>query len=537
MNFKKYLSIMAVVALSLTACDTDKLQIEQQGTLNTDTYTTADDDGVKAFIAAVYAGIMGDSYESVIGGNQASCYTYNLYWDALMSMEAGEQYGYTGTASATEYAQIWCYFYQTIMRCTMIIENLPNNTVASADVIEQVIAEARAIRAIGMMYLVQLYGTPPLADHLLEGDEGNTPAEESWEWIESELNEAAESLPTKSGLGGQSTIGGRITREAAYAYLGKAQLWQENYTEAASTLYDKVISTGKYALYDSFTYFNMASESDYSDENIWEFDFSDDSSVSTGQEGGFDLVCFSPPIYYWYHTYASLLMAWNMAGCASADFAEFLIQHDGADSDRYEASILDVCTASTMGLYNDIPIASCQGYLRVKSVCRAEDLTGTFPYNYSLRNTAYMRYSEVLLNYAEAVCMGGSSGSSLSGLEALNLVRRRAGLEDAPSLSMDNETYGIKAERRAEFFYEGKRFIDLVRWGDAADVLADCGTYSYSTTLTDAYEVSGVTIYMGYEVNSSTTQQSGFVSGKNELFPIPQSEININKNLTQNPGW
>ena len=538
MNFKKYISLVAIAALTLTACDTDKLQIEQQGTLTTDTYLTADDDGVLAFIAAVYAGIRGDSYEAVIMGDQASCYGYWQYYLNRMAAETADEYTYSETADASTYSQIWSYFYQTIMRCTMIIENVPNNTVASADVITQVVAEARAIRAIGMMQLVQLYGTPPLCDHLLEGTEGNTPAEESWAWIEEELTAAAEDLPTKSGLGGQSTIGGRITREAAYAYLGEAQLWQGNYSDAASTLYNKVISTGKYALYDSYTYYNSATLSDFTDENIWEFDFNESTDASTGQEGAFDLVCFSAPVYYWWSTYATLLMAWNMGGCVNADFQEFLATHDGTSSDRYAACILDVCSVTLMGLFNSTPLISdCQGYIRVKDLCLEEDLTGTFPYNYSLRNTAYMRYAEVLLNYAEAVCMGGTAGSGLSGLEALNLVRRRAGLDDAPSLDMDNETYGIKAERRAELYCEGQRFIDLVRWGDAADVLADCGKYSYSTNLTNGFEISGITMYFGFEVYETATGGSGFKSGKNELFPIPQTELNTNTNLVQNTGW
>jgi hypothetical protein len=66
--------------------------------------------------------------------------------------------------------------------------------------------------------------------------------------------------------------------------------------------------------------------------------------------------------------------------------------------------------------------------------------------------------------------MGGTNGSGLSGLQALNLVRERAGLTDAQSLDMDNVTYGVKAERRAELYFEGSRFIDLVRWGDAPKV-------------------------------------------------------------------
>jgi hypothetical protein len=132
--------------------------------------------------------------------------------------------------------------------CNMIVENFPKNNVASETLKNRIISEARAIRAIMMMNLVQLWETPPLADHIMTGEEGNTPAEDSWVFIEHELNEAAEGLPSKKGLDGQAEIGGRLTKEAAYAYLGKAYLWQKKYNEAASVLYNKVIATGLYEL-------------------------------------------------------------------------------------------------------------------------------------------------------------------------------------------------------------------------------------------------------------------------------------------------
>jgi len=59
----------------------------------------------------------------------------------------------------------------------------------------------------------------------------------------------------------------------------------------------------------------------------------------------------------------------------------------------------------------------------------------------------------------------------------------------------------IRHERRVELGFEFHRFFDLVRWGIAADVL------------------------------------TGFVAGKNEVFPIPQTELDLNPNLTQNPGY
>lgn len=106
---------------------------------------------------------------------------------------------------------------------------------------------------------------------------------------------------------------------------------------------------------------------------------------------------------------------------------------------------------------------------------------------------------------------------------------------------MDDASYGVKAERRAELFGEGQRFIDLVRWGDAATVLANCGKQTYTCTITqgETINVPGVGDITTYktEVTTSETGTISFKTGKNELFPIPASDVNNNSMLNQNPGW
>lgn len=99
----------------------------------------------------------------------------------------------------------------------------------------------------------------------------------------------------------------------------------------------------------------------------------------------------------------------------------------------------------------------------------------------------------------------------------------------APTLDMNNLAYGIKAERRIELYGEnGIRFIDLVRWGDAPSVLAKTGTTSYTFQGVE----NGV-----YTVTTAATGGKGFQAGKNELFPIPDSDRNNNPDLVQNIGW
>ena len=72
------------------------------------------------------------------------------------------------------------------------------------------------------MNLVQLYGNPPLADHIMTGEEGNTPAEESWAFIESELLEVAEQLPSKNGIDGQSAIGSQSNQRSRLRLFGQS---------------------------------------------------------------------------------------------------------------------------------------------------------------------------------------------------------------------------------------------------------------------------------------------------------------------------
>jgi hypothetical protein len=111
-----------------------------------------------------------------------------------------------------------------------------------------------------------------------------------------------------------------------------------------------------------------------------------------------------------------------------------------------------------------------------------------------------IRYSEILLNFAEAMANGASfaPASGMTAQTALDAVRARAGLASV-SATLDN----IYEERHAELAMEEQRFFDLVRWGKAAEVLVPLG----------------------------------FNAGKHEHFPIPTSQRQLNPNLPASPGY
>ena len=122
-------------------------------------------------------------------------------------------------------------------------------------------------------------------------------------------------------------------------------------------------------------------------------------------------------------------------------------------------------------------------------------------------NYTAIRYAEVLLWEAEALAELGRTSEALVPLEAVRGRARAQSTDPVNSLPQITTTDQqelidiIRHERLVELGFEMHRFFDLVRWGIAAEVV------------------------------------DGFVPGKNEVFPIPQTEIDLNPNLTQNNGY
>lgn len=205
---KKILYIAVTIAsVLLTGCNQDYLNIDQHGVQSQDlVYKNADDQTANSFITAAY-------FQYYYAGICMVNYTYkgsNILMDCLGgdsyngSKNADSPLGwnpfrdYTMSSQNSMIQAWWSNYYKVMYMCNLIIDNLPANEVCSPSVKERVIAEARALRSIVMMSTVQLWGNPPLADHTLDGTEGNTPAAESWAFIYKELAEVAEKLPQRA---------------------------------------------------------------------------------------------------------------------------------------------------------------------------------------------------------------------------------------------------------------------------------------------------------------------------------------------------
>ncbi|RKD90895.1 RagB/SusD family nutrient uptake outer membrane protein [Mangrovibacterium diazotrophicum] len=533
---RKFNTIVAllVTGLLFTMCNEDLLDIDQQSVANLDSYyANATDADAESLIAYVYAdvyNVTGYFWVNLLNSlSDDSPSTGGLYSNINVNAS-----NHTGN-------QYFTNFYNINYLCNLIIEKLEPDS----EVKTQIIGEAYFWRAYAYTNLIRLWGNPPLVDHVLTASEltpENGTTEELWNYVETSLQEAITRLPEKSGLGGQQEIGGRVTLHSAHALLGKAQLLKGDYTGAIASL-EKVISSGKYDLIDDFTeLYHMSA--DFCDEYMWEWNVDDNSTASTYMnEGDFRFMRFT-----WNTANVTVPGGITEQGVSGADlnkdFYDFMVARGEKGKSRYFGTIwdyedilqrfvdLDLATdaedAVSKFWKTDASMINCQGYFRSKMLAWSDEVVpdsreAGLPYTYT--NWPGMRYAEVLLLYSEACTESGTKISE--GLAALNQVRVRAGLSALGSLDLQD----VKDEKRAELAFEGERYLDLIRWGDAPTALANRGI----TTYTFYGYVSGTS---DYDVDAEDfAGASGFQSGRDELFPYPYSETLLNPNLVQNNGW
>lgn len=169
------------------------------------------------------------------------------------------------------------------------------------------------------------------------------------------------------------------------------------------------------------------------------------------------------------------------------------------------------------------------GYIAYKNV---SPNSNPFTSTYILRPFVIMRYAEILLNFAEAVNEFRGPTYEIEGKNAywaINEIRNRAGLPSLPDgLSKEEMQEKIRHERRVELCFEQLRYFDTRRWLIAEEV--DGGDF-YGMNVNAGTSLQDPAFYQRTVFETRVFRRSFY------LFPIPQAEINKNKNLVQNPNW
>ena len=580
-------SILAVGALFTAVSCEKNLDIPQKGVTAIENFYKTDADAESALTAA-YA-----RFATRITGQDGSS-IYTDYKAALNNCgddmyAAGSNFGDNDfMAQLDEFRldtgnQVVDHFYSNLFQvnyaCNLVIDNFKesNSTVA-----QRCVAEARVMRAYIYFILTNLWGTPPLIDHVIsEGlpyncdkdPENPMSHEDLLRWVASECEAAAANLDERKSTADKDGAV-KVTKGFAWALQGKTLLFLKDYAGAKTAL-KKVIDSGKYALVPGAKYADLFhSEGDANEEKVFETNIEYNSAL--GAWGGQiqRSTWMEANIWNWRSDhfvagaspqakYTGGVDGWGGLGVPKWFGDEFLA-NDG-HSPRFDATLKLVDDAVYNMEYSDPAIAALtpeqrktsdlvgiadpqEGlygqsfYLPFKQLLRATD-ADKYGNNVRINNGIIMRYAEVLLLYAEA-CL--QSGDNAEGAKYVNMIRERAGLAALASVDMNV----LKKEKSYELWLEGSRWLDILRWGDTDRVKqAGQNVPKLFDKLHRAPKAGETPIWQyGSEANSRfymvNTHEAidagytvGFQAGKHELFPFPKSVTDKNPNITQNPGW
>lgn len=512
MKFKhiKFGLFFLASTLMTTGCS-DFLDTEQRGVTTQDAFYQTDND-VNQALYAIYDNLQSDniatfqfknllSDEAIGGGGGRGDNTWGEQLDEFT-------FGSSNTILRTMFTK----YYRIVYKANLLLSRVPN---PDTDVKKIAVAEAKALRAYAYFELTTLWGTVPLVTEPLDPSEyaqPNATLAELWNQIETDLKEAIPVLPLKSQL--SSAKKGNVSKGTAQAWLGKAYLYQKKYDEATVQL-DAVINSGEYSLNPNFSTLTRES-SEFGTESIFEISFSEDLSAVT--ECNY-VVAYCGPRSPWFKAGTSGVSetAWGWCEPDKSLWDAFVA---AGDEVRRKGTLMGEDELKAIGgsfrVNGNLPYG-CYGLIRLKHGAWVDETPGEAYHTISGMNFRITRYADVLLMAAEAYNRKSAPDDNKA-LGYINQVRQRAQLPNLTSTG--NQLFAdLKTERRLELAFEFVRFQDLVRWGDAVTVLANQGKSI----------PKGDGTYFSFP-------DAGF-KAKNMLLPFPDTEISVNPNITQNPGW
>ncbi|TKG95528.1 RagB/SusD family nutrient uptake outer membrane protein [Puteibacter caeruleilacunae] len=533
------IGLMVTLGLAMTSCS-DVLDEDPKSFLTVDNFYQNRSD-VETALTGIYSLIADADLYGMYISQQADLGTDAGYW-----VKANSSYmNYNITPTTGTISKTWLLGYKTIYAINKFIEQVePGNF--DDDYKASVIGQARFIRGLVYFELVRLFGELPIVDKVMTLEELNAVSRDNltdvYQFIIDDLNYAKTSLLALADMG--QGDGGRASKNAAMAILAKVYATMagkpledtSKWTDAAAEA-KALIDLGFHQLNPSFPKIWDNIKKDIFDYKECIFEIAYTAGPATGNNigtwmgiptskgpGGVDGKNFG-------------------GGYAYAKATKTLRMVYGENGSGYDASIADSRYHQTAVPYkldgSARPSVDADGNYKEQkdwALCkyRKENSNGAYHYNLTGINYPVIRYADVLLIYAEAENELNGTGRSALANDVMAQVRQRAfrqfddegnmtQLDDEPvfgeSLNYDyaamNEEdfrYLLKDERLRELAGEGHRRNDLVRWGEL-----------YAT------------------VRSLSGSERGYcwdnVQPHHVLFAIPQNEIDMNGNLTQNQGY
>lgn len=425
--------------------------------------------------------------------------------------------------------------------------------------------EVRFLRAYFYFNLARAYGDVPLITKVLTEDEANqvtrTPVADVFDFIVKECDAIleADQLPVRysdlvgDAANGSSTDGGRVTKQAVMALKARTLLYwasplftKENnsdlWRQAAQANKDVIdfctangISLGKYS--EIWGTNNWQAGEMIFVRRVGDMNWPETTNFPVGMENGNSGNCPTQTLIDAYEMQATGL-AWDEPGSGYDQTDPYagrdprLAMTIAVNGDKWPDTNPNPLE-TYQGGRNGLPLAGATptGYYLKKYLDKTIDISTSTGSGSTRHNWVTYRLGEFYLNYAEAVFnyLGSADATdgtfTMSAVDAVNVVRSRSdvNMPGFPTgLSNDEFTEKYRRERMVELAFEGHRFWDVRRWKDGASQKSIIEMQI--TKNGDRYTYNRV-------------PKPRYWDDKMYLFPIPDSEIRKNPNLTQNPGW
>ena len=512
----KYTTILLGIVICISAC-TELEQINPNFPTEDSFWKTRQD---------FYQGLIGayDQLQSseMYGGKIQQ--TYNLLSDEGFTGEFGEPLNlatFTSDMDNEFLETLWYDLYTLIARSYEVIERGESSNVTGID---GIIGEARFLVALAYYNLLNTYGDGiAYVDGIQVANDRPRKAEpgEMWAFTEALLNEAIPVLPTSYA----ASDFGRATRGAAQSLLAKVHMQQGDYT-AAEPILKQIVESG-YKLNADYEANFTEELTTGNKEVIFQVNFVHNGPQEETDDAWYFRINTPGP---------SSIGIWADQLASGFTIRSYLVEadRDGNLDPRMHVSIFTEYTDKTLygqtwawWVANTSEIVTGASFYKFNEneavLDEINNGTGYVQWKNGGKDMIIIRYADILLLYAEAL---NENGKTSEAHEYVNIVRARSNMNDlevtaGQELNQAEFREQIKHERLVELCGEYLRMFDLKRWGEYGPKVAEDFTVPATGDV-----IARDSIFADFRV------------GKDELFPIPLDELDLNPNLLpQNPGW
>lgn len=487
MKALKYIIGIWMLGIAITVTSCYEMDLYPKNQLGQGNFWKTERD-IKMGIAGVYANIKtgGKDYLTILReGMTDNAYCQHVVQNPYLNIQLGNIEPSLGGPISETYSGN----YTSIAACNNFLKNLPQakiNAKLSEDKADEYEAEVRFLRAWSYFELVQKFGDVPLYKEAIESVESSkvkqSSAAEVYTFINEDLDFAIQHLPDVAYGSGHAVKG------SAWGMKARVALFRGDWG-TVETATKAIFSSNHYQLADTY-------------ESI----FIKRQGQKDNPEILFSVTYLNPD----YRHHAELEYYYRSALTTLDDL---IAQYDITKDKRADAWFVNIGVGgrewtNPMGRLVKTGYLSMTDWICVKHFDKYNaELYDLGEYDYRTDNDiVILRYADIYLMYIEAMVeKGGGNTADPDAIKYMNEIRKRAGLDELQTISRD----ALRQERRKELAFEGLRYFDIIRWQTAKEVMSKLITPSGKCTFEDHFYV----------------------------WPFPQSEMDVNPNLDQKPGY